>query len=140
VAYNTSAHINAEIFNISPNLFQAVCRDLLAKATVAASATQHEANKALLQAACDAVINDAQIDLGLDHRALWQAIWPRIVYCVFRTQSASDSDPSPPPFPIRFRHRFRPRSATKMACWGARTDISCCGTKGPFQVNVRLMR
>jgi len=80
VTYNTSARINAEIFNIGPDLFQAVCRELLEKATVVASAVQHEANKALLQAACDAVIEEAQIDPGLDHRALWQAIWPRIVY------------------------------------------------------------
>lgn len=89
MTYNTSAQINAEIFNIGADFFQTVCRDLLAKATVAASATQHEANQALLQAACDAVIDEAQIDLGMDHRALWQAIWPRIVYAGTRSSKAT---------------------------------------------------
>lgn len=89
MAYNTSAQINAEIFNIGPDLFQAVCRDLLEKATVAASATQHEANKVRLQAACDAVIDEAQIDPALDHSALWQAIWPRIVYAGTRASKAT---------------------------------------------------
>jgi hypothetical protein len=89
VAYNTSAQINAEIFNMAPDLYQSVRRELLAKATVTTSAELHEANQALLQAACDAVIDEAQIDLGLDHRALWQAIWPRIVYAGTRASKAT---------------------------------------------------
>lgn len=86
----TSAQINAQIFNIGPDLYTAVCHDLLAKATVASTALQHESNQKLLQAACDAVINEAQIDLSLDHRALWQAIWPRIVYAGTLAAKATD--------------------------------------------------
>lgn len=86
----TSAQINAQIFNIGPDFYTAVCHDLLAKATVADTAPQHVANQRLLQAACDAVINEAQIDLGLDHRALWQAIWPRIVYAGTLAAKATD--------------------------------------------------
>lgn len=61
----------------------------MAKATVADSTPKHEANKALLQATCDAVINEAQINPDLDHRALWQAIWPRIVYAGTRASKAT---------------------------------------------------
>lgn len=90
MANKTSAQINAEIYNIGPDFFQAVCRDLLTKATVAASATQYKANQALLQASCDAVINEADIDLGMDHRTLWQVIWPRIVYAGTRSSKATE--------------------------------------------------
>jgi hypothetical protein len=86
----TSAQINAQIFNIGPDFFTAVCHDLLAKATAADTPPQHVANQKRLQATCDAVINEAQIDLGLDHRALWQAIWPRIVYAGTLAAKATD--------------------------------------------------
>jgi len=90
MAHSTSAQINAEIFNIGPDLFRAVCRELLAKATAATSETLHEANKTLLQRACDTVINEAEIDPDLDHRSLWQAIWPRIVYAGTRASKATE--------------------------------------------------
>lgn len=85
----TSAQINVEIFNHGPALFNAVCSDVLSLATVADSKIKNEANQTLLQNACDAVINEAQIDLKLDHRALWQAIWPRIVYAGTRASKAT---------------------------------------------------
>ena len=78
--YRNSAQINTEIYNIGPELFKSLCEDLLERATIDSSQSQHEANKALLQAGCNAVINEAGIDPNRDHRALWQAIWPRIVY------------------------------------------------------------
>jgi hypothetical protein len=85
----SSAQINSEIFNFGPDLFNAVSRNVLLKATVAESKAQHEENQVLLQNACDAVINEAQIDLKLDHRALWQVIWPRIVYAGTRASKAT---------------------------------------------------
>lgn len=89
VTDKTSAQINTEIFNIGPELFLTICQELLKKATVATSEIQHEANKARLQAACDSVINEAQINPNLDHRELWQAIWPRIVYAGTRASKAT---------------------------------------------------
>ena len=85
----SSAQINSEIYNFGPDLFNAVSRNVLLNATVAESTAQHEKNQVLLQNACDAVINEAQIDLKLDHRALWQVIWPRIVYAGTRASKAT---------------------------------------------------
>jgi hypothetical protein len=75
-----SALINSEIFNFAPVMFQAVCDELLENGTVATTETEHAANKVRLQTACDAVIAQAEFNLNRDHRALWQDIWPRIVF------------------------------------------------------------
>jgi len=85
----SSSQINAEIFNFGPELFQAVCDELLKKGTVAATESEHAANKARLQSACDAVIAQAEFDLKKDHRALWQDIWPRIVYAGTNSNKAA---------------------------------------------------
>lgn len=83
-----SAQINAEIFNIGPALFEAVCEDVRLHATYAASAAEHAANQKQLERAVKAVLDDA-LPRTLDHRGLWQAIWPRIAYAGTRASKAS---------------------------------------------------
>jgi len=85
----SSAQINAEIFNLGPELFQTVSEELLEKGTVAATESEHAVNKVRLQSACDAVIAQAEFDLTKDHRTLWQDIWPRIVYAGTQSDKAT---------------------------------------------------
>ena len=88
--HRSSAQINSEIVNFGPAVFKAICDDLLENGTVADTERQHEANKVRLQAACDDVIARAEFDLKKDHRALWQEIWPRIVYAGTRSSKATE--------------------------------------------------
>lgn len=74
-----SAEINAEIYNVGPKLFEAIQRAVTEEATLAGNPAEHLANKAKLKAAVETVLADA-VPTDLDHRGLWQVLWPRIVY------------------------------------------------------------
>jgi hypothetical protein len=83
-----SAQINAEIFNIGPALFEAVCEEVRLHATLADSSAAHAANQNQLDRAVKTVLDEA-LPRTLDHQGLWQAIWPRIVYAGTRASKAS---------------------------------------------------
>lgn len=84
----TSAEINAEIYNTGPALFEAIERAVVEEATRAGSQAEHRTNKAKLKKAVDTVLADA-IPTDLDHRGLWQVLWPRIVYAGKRASIAT---------------------------------------------------
>lgn len=85
---SSSSAINAEIYNLAPALFQAVQSAVMESGTAATSPAIHEANKSKLKEAVAQVLSDA-IPKELDHRGLWQMIWPRIVYAGTRSSKAT---------------------------------------------------
>lgn len=84
----TSAQINAEIFNLGPSLFAAVCKDIKEKGTWSRSKEEHVDNQHLLEAAVQKVLQEA-LPRTLNHRGMWQAIWPRITYAGTLASKAS---------------------------------------------------
>lgn len=84
----TSAGINSEIYNVGPAFFETVRTAVTELATRASTREVHLANKSKLNDAVSAVLKDA-IPKALDHRQLWQVLWPRIVYAGTRSSKAT---------------------------------------------------
>ncbi|MEM5430573.1 hypothetical protein [Cupriavidus oxalaticus] len=83
-----SAQINAEIYNIGPAMFNAVRNAVIQQGTTARTAADHASNKAKLSATVASILAEAA-PRDLDHRALWQVIWPRITYAGTRASKAT---------------------------------------------------
>lgn len=87
----TSAQINAEIHGLAPALFERV-RDAVTRLATRADSQDaldaHAANQALLDRAVTATLAHA-LPRELDHRALWQVLWQRVVYAGTRASKAT---------------------------------------------------
>lgn len=85
-----SHSINAEIYNWGPALFDAVRQAVLEQATSHIRRELHEHNKSVLLAKIDEVLGEAIPPTApLNANAVWQAIWPRIVYAGTRASKAT---------------------------------------------------
>lgn len=86
----SSHSINAEIYNWGPALFDAVRQAVLEQATFDRQKELHEHNKYVLQKMIEEVLSGAMPSTAaLNANAMWQAIWPRIVYAGTRAGKAS---------------------------------------------------
>lgn len=84
----TSADINAEIFNLGPRFFEAVRRDVRARATVAGTPAVAAANRQRLDEQVAAVLDEAR-PRERDHDAMWQILWGRIAYAGTKAAKAT---------------------------------------------------
>lgn len=84
----TSSEINAQIFNLAPEFFEAVREEVRSRATHAATHGEKKANQLKLEAAITEVMNEA-IPQEIDHAQLWQVLWQRITFAGTRASKAT---------------------------------------------------